>query len=705
MNDNYSSSAFSEECDFIRRWTKVLKYKQETSMADRYNATIPFSFMCGDRSSREWLKIENTCRVEAGEWVDGKRVTVLTWMDSENSLCCEMELSEFLDFPVIEWVLSVTNNGELESEPLSDFKALDITWKRESCDESTPELHRSLGSDARADDFEYRCDGLRRDMWTPARVIRMDSSSNNALRTVRDGNLPSDGRTSATWLPFFNLHTGADGIIIALGWSGQWFAEFSHDGAGVTAVTAGMEHLNSTLKPGESLRSPRVLLQYWSGMPINGQNSFRKFILHHHTPRSEGKPVETPVCCGSWGGTPTQGHLDMIEKIKEQDLPYDYYWIDAGWYGVCEKPCPDVFSGEWGIVGDWRVNRNYHPNGLKPISDAAHDAGMKFLLWIEPERAIYGTPVTLEHPDWFLRRKSGPMDEKETLLLNLGDPDAWRWCVETVSKLISENGVDCFREDFNVDPSPFWSFADAFGREGMIEMRYVEGFYAFWDEISLRHHGLIIDNCASGGRRLDLETISRSVALWRSDYNCFTFMNPDALQLHGFSLSNWLPTNATSPYATPGDTYQFRSGLSAGIVFSIDEFALSANYKKSDYPWDWHRKMLVDAKRASQYFYGDFFPLTQCDASPYSWMVIQYSLSEKNEGLLLAFRRAENNMPKGCFRMMGLSESRTYEFENADTGEKFRKLGAKLINDGFDIDIPNQRESRLFFYRVSGILY
>ena len=159
--------------------------------------------------------------------------------------------------------------------------------------------------------------------------------------------------------------------------------------------------------------------------------------------------------------------------------------------------------------------------GLRPISDAAHKAGMKFLLWIEPERAKYGTPVTLEHPEWFLRKTKEEPKPNDDLLLNLGNPEAWQWVVETVSSLIDENGIDCYREDFNIDPAPFWRNADEADRQGMAEMRFVEGLYAFWDELRRRHPGLLIDNCASGGRRLDLETIGRSVALWRTDYNCF----------------------------------------------------------------------------------------------------------------------------------------------------------------------------------------
>ena len=96
----------------------------------------------------------------------------------------------------------------------------------------------------------------------------MDSATNTAFRKARNGSpafLLSDSRTSATWLPFFNLVTGPDGILCALGWSGQWFAEFAHDGAGKTDISAGMEHLELQLRPGEEIRSPRITAPLLAG--------------------------------------------------------------------------------------------------------------------------------------------------------------------------------------------------------------------------------------------------------------------------------------------------------------------------------------------------------------------------------------------------------------------------------------------------------
>jgi len=698
-----SSSVTTEEMEFIRAWIGRITGSNPQSASvrpkgeERCFEGVPFSFQCGTRSSREWLKLEEA-NVESGEWSNGKRIHLLCWMDRETSVSCEMELTEFKEFPAMEWVVRLRNEGDSETEVISNFKALDIFWKCAK-DGEVPELRRSLGSDGRHDDFQHQCDELRQSMWSVPRTIRMDSSSNNAFRKARDGScLLADGRSSATWLPFFNLRTAGDGLICALGWSGQWFAEFAHDGLGKTDLSAGMEHLELKLRPGETIRSPRMLLLYWNGEPIHAHNVLRMFILDFHSPHVDGKPIEMPICNGSWGGTPTPRHLETIESIADRGLPYDIYWMDAGWYGTSTKPCPTVFEGEWAITGDWRVNRLYHPDGLKPISDAAHRAGMKFLLWIEPQRACHGTPVTLEHPEWFLRSSANDPKPGENLLLNLALPTAWQWAVETVSSLIRENGVDCYREDFNIDPSPFWANADEGGRKGWLEIRFVEGLYAFWDELRRRHPGLLIDNCASGGRRLELETISRSVALWRTDYNCFPHMKADASQVHTSGLHLWLPLHSTSPTAKPGDTYQVRSAYSAGLVLNIEEFGLG-NITQPGFPWDWFLQRILEAKRLRPYYYGEFYPLTPCVVHPDAWIAYQLLLPEKGEGAVLAFRRAESPMASASFQLQGLHAESTCEFEDADSGMTWRAAGSHLMTKGLEVPIATPRESRVLFYK------
>jgi alpha-galactosidase len=328
---------------------------------------------------------------------------------------------------------------------------------------------------------------------------------------------------------------------------------------------------------------------------------------------------------------------------------------------------------------------------MRPIADAAKKAGMKFLLWLEPERAICGSPLTIEHPDWFLGEKK----PGNNLLFNLGIPAARKWLIDFTSGLIEKHGIDCFRQDFNMPPLEYWRSADAADRQGMHEIRHIEGLYEFWDELLRRHKGLLIDNCASGGRRLDLETTGRSIPLWRTDFPGGPSYIPIGPQAHTYGLAYWIPCNATGFYA-PGDTYRLRSSMSSGISFPIG----GAPEKSEDtsFLWNWYRKMLAEVRRATPCFLGDFYPLTPHSISPSEWLAYQMHRPDLDEGFVLAFRREKADFDSAQFRLRGLSAGATYVVEDADRGKDQKLRGEILAADGIQVK-ARRPESRLIFYR------
>ncbi len=158
---------------------------------------------------------------------------------------------------------------------------------------------------------------------------------------------------------------------------------------------------------------------------------------------------------------------------------------------------------------------------MREVSERAHAAGTKFILWFEPERVTMNSWLAANHPEWLLPRpgealKLGPKDNR---LLNLGDPRARTWLVDYLDAMFKSDGIDVLRTDFNFDPLRYWASGDAPDRQGLTENRYVTGLLAYWDELLRRDPERWIDTCASGGRRLDLETLRRAA--------------PSAQRLHG----------------------------------------------------------------------------------------------------------------------------------------------------------------------------
>lgn len=413
-------------------------------------------------------------------------------------------------------------------------------------------------------------------------------------------------------------------------------------------------------------------------------------------PKYDDQPVQAPITHIIWGAMPAEEHVRRISAIKEQKLPYEYYWIDAGWYGPDGPPENDVFTSQWmHKVGNWRINSELYPQGLKEVSDAAHQAGMKFLLWFEPERAICGTPITMEHPEYFL----GERDNGAILLLNLGNPDARQWCTDMVAGMIKSQGIDCYRQDFNFSPLAYWQAHDKPNRVGISEIRYIEGLYAFLDELRRRFPRLLIDNCASGGRRLDLEMMRRSIPLWASDMQCFPNFITERNQQQVYGLSLWIPQFSFGTEVNhPGDTYHFRSTMASGMVAHL--FPTISNPVDTEYPYQWLRERMTEYHRAKIYFSGDFYPLLSQSDSFRDWTAMQFHRSDLNSGIIEVFRKKDSPIIQIEMKLQGLEPNTTYEVENADTEKRLQYTGAQLMDLGMPVEITRKRDCRLFFYRA-----
>jgi alpha-galactosidase len=686
----YSSKPTAAEMAFVAQWKHFL-LRQGNANSGRYVADLPFSFRCGDRSSREWVKIE-TANIQSGDWQnDNTRAHTLRWKNDKTSLACEMRLTEFRGFPAFQWVVCIRNDGKSDSAKVHDFWGIDTYWN--AVDGAMPVLHRSVGSPGHEDDFQFRSEIMHNSMWDKRRRIAMDAPTNAAWAQANAYLIPKDQRSSAIWLPLFNYQTGGDGLITALGWSGAWRAYFDHQGGGKSTILAGVENFDSILHPGETVRSTLNLALYWQGELLHGQNMFRKLVLEHYSPRVNGKLVEPPISGVVWGGIPSKEHLQIIDKIKEYKIPLDVYWFDAGWYGTGTVPSYTVFEGDWGpMAGDWRPNPNWHQGTLKPVSDAAHAAGMKFLVWVEPCRAIHGRPITLEHPEYFLTGNAdGKIRDGQTLLLDLGKPQSLKWAIDVVAGLVRDYAVDWYEEDFNIEPNPYLETAAEPNRWGMNEMRFIEGHFAFWDALRKDFPHLAILNCASGGRRIDLETISRGQPLWRSDYNCFPEATAESTQDHSYGILHWLPIQGSMIRGwSIFDKYEARCALNPGM-----ENALVA---KTEPEWLQIKANVVQAQRCKKYFFGDYYPLTQQQRSPAAWTAYHLYLPAEQEGMILALRRAKSDVRAMTFELLTIDPAKRWKFEDYDSGKTWVVSGQQIRERGFEVVIPNRRDSRLIFY-------
>ena len=599
--------------------------------------TPPFSFCYGGRDSKEFLaqwKLSDIAvprdgirRCDYSDPDTGLTVTALVW--------------EHPDFQAVDWVLELANDGEADAPLIEDVLPLDLTLPMSKRERYF--LHYAKGSSCRVDDFLPVTEELR------------SGKADVAVLTLA----PRGGRPSDGVLPFMNVQLGllpGRGFALAIGWTGQWQATFARGARGdhPLRVTAGMQHTRLRLRPGEKIRTPRILVVNWEGEdPIVGSNRLRQLLLQHYVPRHNGAVVLPPVAHNTIRTFLAKGNMaepDQVETIqREASLGIEAHWIDAYWFGS-GRAWPEE-------LGNWQVRGDLFPRGVRPVSDAAHRGGARFVLWFEPERVHPDSALAREHPEFLLHSTEVP----DFRLIDLGLPEARRYITDLVSKLIAEHGVDIYRQGFNRPPLSFWRQADEPEREGMTEIRYVEGLYAFWDELRSHHPGLVIDNCAAGGRRIDLETISRSVPLWRSDFTDAIPADKDhqvADQVQTAGLSRWVPLH-TGPVWHP-TFYDFLSAMAAGIVVYSDVCA-------QDFPVETARRAIALLKELRPCFLGDFYPLIPLTVSSHDWCAYQYHRQEEGDGFAVVFRRHRSPFPTAEIGLREVREEREYDVSMSDS--------------------------------------
>ena len=504
---------------------------------------------------------------------------------------------------------------------------------------------------------------------------------------------PVGGRSSDGVMPFFNLNRGMRGLIVAVGWSGQWNCDFARLDDGSVRVTSGLEDCDFHLFPGEHFRTTSiVLLPYASGY-IASQNAFRRLVKERYSIIGQpGRPGHGPSCINFWGGLRSDEIIKRIDLAGREKLGFEFVWVDAGWYGGAENFSSSAYGGTWWQdAGDWRVNKYLHPNGLNDVVAAVKRNGMEFLLWFEIERAQPSSLIAKEHPEYLFGN-----------LLDLGNPDAWNWAHTTLSNYIARLDIRCYRVDFNMSPLGNWRKADLLGRKGVHEAKYITGLYRLWDTLLAEFPHLIIDTCASGGRRIDIETVRRSIPLLRSDYQCSANNDPDVAQNHTLGLARWLPYHGTGIGRIVGDTYRIRSCYSTSMANSFLSSLESDPARLSASDFDWLRRINAEYKHVRTLMEGDYYPLVEMTfkVDKSAWCAYQFDDSASKAGCVLAFRRAASPYHEAKFALGGIVAAKFYVFADADTGEETVFAGADLAKNGFRAVIPERRASKIWFYSI-----
>ena len=642
---------------------------------------VPFSFSYnGDTSTHFLSKWQSSSSPES---VTESGTHTYSYKDPQTHLLVIAEVRRFREYPnAVDWVLRFRNEGTADTPILENILPLD--WSAATSPGQCV-IHHGRGSSGAANDFEPLEEHLQ-----PGDHDQFGSSGGDS--------------SSGASLPFFNLQMNGYGIIGAIGWTGNWQARFLYGtNARTVSLSAGMRKTHLLLHPGEEIRTPRIVMMSWTGADwAASQNQWRQLILEHYTPRENNHPMRGPVLFGTWGSEPIDKKLSDLRFVHDSGIPVTLYGIDAGWFGHSVGSEDNPENPWWKNRGNWYASPTYYPQGLRPLGDLAHTYGIGFSVWVEPETATGGTQIVRDHPAWFLH--SDHPRQPDAMLLDLGNPAARQGITDMLNRFITDFGMTWYRQDFNIEPERYWELADQPDRLGMTEIRHIEGLYKILDDLLAAHPGLRIDNCASGGRRLDIEMMSRSFVVWRTDYG---YTHTLAEQAQTQALAPWAPetmgfeTNSqASPwlrsdtYATPTSLYLMRLAYSAG--YGVNPGVSTTPNKK----WiEWMRDSLQEYSEVQPYFYADFYALLPYSLDDQQWTAWQFDRQTTRDGMVIVLRRPGSSSDSLTLSLKALHPGSRYKVEvrEAHKRNKAKEMsGSKLIS--MKIKLKHSPDSSLVFY-------
>ena len=641
------------------------------------DASIPFSFVYGGKSSRDLLPAWEHCEEDGAE----------TWRAPDGRLEVSMARTDYPEFDAAEWTLWFRNPSGQPSEILSDIHDGDFVVELPPDPDKTGKVS-SPGDRAvtTMNGCIHYCDYAADDG---------QSASEFALRPryLRGGRTLSlktdDCRSSNSVMPIFDVQGGGRGAIVAIGWTGGWKADFSCEPEGIR-VRTGLETARFRLEPGERLRtSATLVLRHGPG--VDGPNRFRRLLRERisHV-ATAGAPVPEGILGFElWGGLPSAEMVRRLGVLRREGIRPDVAWVDAGWHGDCGGP-GDVMGGigsSWSdSVGDWDVSPHLHPDRFRDVRAEAEALGARMLLWLEPERATRPSRAYRSGAPWIVR------PPERNGLVWLGEHDTRQRLFEIIAGYVRELGLLVYRQDFNYSPDLAFRMLDRPGREGVGEILHVMGLYELWDRLRAAFPGLVIDNTAGGGRRIDLETLRRSIPMWRSDYMCQYVLTPEVLQAHGSNISRYLPFNGCGTKSC--DLYTLRSSWSSSWAVCAWNAAFQ---KEEDVDFGVLRTAMAQWRRIAPYLSRDFHNHGSATSDPAAWAIWQWHDAEKGEGAVVAFRRPASPHDSARIELAGVSPGEGLSVEDLDTGAIWKTSGPAL-----EISLPERRSSAVLVYAAGG---
>ena len=361
------------------------------------------------------------------------------------------------------------------------------------------------------------------------------------MRISQTGTMPARG-----YLPFISVEDKKNGVC----WAAETEAPASWTIEAIfrnNALSVGggrgdflSAHWRKTLKTGETERTNKAYLTVTKGTLENAAAR----LARHFDFSDEIKDVERdlPVLyneyCYTWGKPEAKTLEKMLPEIAA--LGCKYFVIDDGWFY-------NVYNDKRYVIGDWNVNKEYYPEGLKAFADKVRSYGMIPGVWYEFEGVSEHSDVYRDHPDWLLTRDGKIINNVGKAFLDFRKEEVRNYLREKVIKNLVNCGIGYMKVDYNSNAGFGADGAESYGEA---IRQHIDAVLAFFEEIKRSVPSLILEICSSGGMRHEPRFLSLGDMCSFSDAHENAGGVPIAMNLHRF-----IPPRKLQIWATIRDDY------------------------------------------------------------------------------------------------------------------------------------------------------
>ena len=492
--------------------------------------------------------------------------------------------------------------------------------------------------------------------------------------------LGSDGRSSEAFVPLFLVDDGRDEFFGGLMWSGSWRAtlERANDRLRVSVLFPGVA---TAVTPAKPFELPHTFFGLAAKATSDETGALRQFVLQGIR---HGRPFRPLVTYNTWFvyGTRVSEEAMVAEINRAAALGVELFVLDAGWYrGAGEAGDFDFDAG----LGTWIEDADRFPSGLPSLADYAHGVGLKFGLWIEPERVSLATvdKSGLAREPW-LATHGGEYGSGLNAQICLAGAAGRKWVMDQLVALIERVHPDYLKWDNN-----FWLNCDRSGHgHGPSDgnMQHVQALYGILDELRRRYPDLMIENVSGGGARLDFGMMAFTDTAWMDDRTSpaahvrhnlegLTFAFPPAY------LLSFLIDADGEPISGAEDLRLLTRSRGAGILgltyrTDLMDDGTAELLKQQIAEYKTYRDIITESNAT--------LLSGQAPVDGSSWDVLQEVSDDARSALIFAFK-GNGQDGRLVVRPRGLLPDATYDIRSVDVGLLGNLRGDLLMLDGVEL--------------------